>query len=228
MIINSETDEFGASAPVGNFSLPFDANPYEVKVISYSGSKWTSNVEVYNEIAGSWESIFNLSKYDTDYVKLGDPYVVNLPLSSVVRGNNSVRVFLGLNPSNSSSGSSHYKIIYSVIKNISSFSPISSSANGCIWTIEFEDSTTSTMSIPSDYSGSELCYYNSTISYDHAIFNNNDAIDYAIFILLSTLDLNSNGRVETKFSENDLTINSVEVEGIPFVWETEAQVRVWR
>ena len=28
--------------------------------------------------------------------------------------------------------------------------------------------------------------------------------------------------------ENDLTINSVEVEGIPFVWETEVQARVWR
>jgi hypothetical protein len=126
--------------------------------------------------------------------------------------------------SNLSAGSPYNKVIYSVIKNVSSFSPIVASARGCIWTIEFEDNTNSTMSLPANYSGNQNCSYTSS----RIAFNNNDAIDYAVFNLLSSLDLNSNGKVETKFEEQDLTINSIEVEGIPFVWETEAQVRVWK
>ena len=79
------------------------------------------------------------------------------------------------------------------------------------------------MVFPEDYSGTNNCSYTSS----GAVFNKNDAIDYAIFNLLSSLDLDSDGKIETKFSEQDLTINSIEVEGIPFVWETEAQVRIW-
>jgi len=116
------------------------------------------------------------------------------------------------------------KILYSLIKNASSYSQIVSSSVGCTWTIEFEDGTNSTITIPSDYAGSKECYF----TFDNLAYNNNDAIDNAIFNLFSDLDLDSDRRIETKFSENDLSVNSIEITGIPFTWETEVQVRIWR
>jgi len=224
LLIIAETEEFGASTPIGSFSLPSDATPYEIRVVSYSGSKWTSKVAVYNNITGTWENVFDLSEYNLPFTQLGDPYVINIPLNKVKPGNNLVNVSLGLAPNNFTAGSQYNKVIYSVLKNVSSYSPIVSSADGCIWTIEFEDLTNTTMKIPSDYNGTDTCSY----ALGKIVYNNNDAIDYAIYNLLLELDLNSNSRVETKFSNSDLTIDSLEVEGIPFVWETEVQARVWR
>src|SRR3989344_2878516 len=224
LIITAETEDFGNYISMGNFSVPADTIPYEVKVVSYSGSKWTDKAEVYDNSSGTWESVFNLSEYGKNYVDLGDPYVINIPINKINYGENSIRVSTGLSPSNSSGGSPYNKIIFSLIKDISSYSPIVSSANGCAWTIEFEDGTTSVMNVPSNYSGGESCYYTSS----NIAYNNNDAIDSAIFNLLSNLDLNSNNKIETKFSENDVSISSVEITGIPFTWETEVQVRVWR
>jgi len=223
LIVTAESEDFGDDS-IGNFSLLFDAVPYKAVAVSYSGSKWTSQVQVYNNVSNEWEIIFNLSDYGEKYTDLGDPYFVNIPVEKLKPGENSVKVLLGLRPANLTSGPEYNKIIYSVIKNLSGFSPILSSAEGCIWTIEFEDGTNSTMNIPEDYSGNDTCNYSS----ENFIYNNNDAIDYAIFKLLSSLDLNSNGKIERRFTEQDLTISSTEIEGIPFVWETEAQVRVWR
>jgi len=229
LLITSETEEFGDSESIGDFFIPNDTEIYEVKVISYSGSKWTSRVENYDFGLGGWSSFFDLGGYNSSFVSLGDPYVVNIPLERIFYGNNSVRVSIGLNTDNYSAGSENNKVIYSLVKDVSSFSPIVASAQGCNWNLEFEDGSNLELSIPSNYSGSDQCYYNSTIpDFSHAIFNNNDAIDYAIFNLLSDLDLNSNGKIETKFSDQDLTINSIEIEGIPFTWETEVQVRAWR
>jgi hypothetical protein len=224
LIITSETDAFGNQISEGSFEIPDDTSPHEARVISYSGSKWTDNVEVYNNFTGAWENTFNLSVYNLSYVNLGDPYAVNIPLDKIHNGINSVRVSTGLNSINSSGGSVYDKIIYSIVKGLSSYSPIVSSKEGCAWTIEFEDGTNATMNVPSNYSGTKQCYFTSS----NIAYNNNDAIDNAIFNLLSSLDLNSNRKLETKFSENDLTIDSVEVDGIPFTWETEVQARVWR
>ncbi len=224
LIITAESEEFDTTAPIGNFSLPFDATPHEVKVVSYSGSRWTSNVEVFNNNTFIWESVFNLSEYGDQYTELGDPYAINIPIDKVRQGENSLGVYLALGPGNLTDGSQYNKVIYSVIKNISSYSAIVASAEGCIWTIQFEDNTNSTMSFPTDYSGTDQCYYTS----ESVIYNNNDAINNAIYSLLLSLDLNSNQKIETKFSENDLTINSIEISGIPFTWETEVQARIWR
>ena len=224
LIITTETPEFGNLISEGSFIIPDDTSPYKIKVISYSGSKWTDKVEVYNNGTGIWESVFDLGIYNQNYVDLGDPYVVNIPLDKIKVGNNSIRVSTGLNSFNSSGGSIYDKVIYSLVKNISSYSSIVSSAEGCIWNITFEDDSNSLMVFPDDYSGTQNCFYTpEDISY-----NNNDALNVAIYNLLTSLDLNSNRKIETKFSENDLTINSIEVTGIPFTWETEVQARVWR
>lgn len=229
MVISAETPIFGASAPVGLVTIPDNSTPYEVGVISYSGAKWTSRVQVNNSVLGGWDTVYDLGNYNSTFLNLGDPYIVRIPIEKIIVGNNTINVSVGLGTNNYSAGSDENKIIYSVIKNLSSYSPVVPSAEGCNWTIEFEDSTVGMLEIPANYSGSDKCFYNSSISSvnDYAYFNKGDAIEYSIFLLLRDLDLNKNGRIETKFDENDLSVTSTEIAGIPFTWDTEVQVRVW-
>ena len=222
--ITSQTQDFGNEVTEGALYIPQDSEIAEVNLVSYSGARWTDNVYVYNNSNLSWEKVFSLSDYGNSYGGLGDAYIVNIPAGRLAKGNNSFKITTGISPLNSSGGSSADKAIYTFVKQVSGYSKISLSAKGCKWHIEFEDSTNTTLNIPANYSGSEECYYTS----QSIAYNSNDAIDNAIYSLLLSLDLNSNRRIETKFSEQDLNIGSVEVAGIPFVWESEVQARVWR
>ena len=47
-------------------------------------------------------------------------------------------------------------------------------------------------------------------------------------LLLEALDIDSDGRVETKFSGEEIILSSTETTGIPFTWDSEVQVRLWR
>ena len=226
MLIVSETNVFGNNISQGSFFIPNKTTVYEVQAISYSGSKWTSLVEINN--TGSWTTVFNLSEYNSSYIGLGDPYAVNIPSDLVKEGDNEVKVRMGLGEDSIDGGSKYNKIIYSILKNVSSYSPIRPVVNGCVWNIEFEDGSIKQIDVPENYTGTDDCYYNSTISdSSHANFDENDAIEYAIYLLLNSLDLNDNGKIETKFTEQDLSLTSIEIEGIPFTWETEVQSRVW-
>jgi hypothetical protein len=106
------------------------------------------------------------------------------------------------------------------------------SANGCIWHVEFEDSTNETRYFPSDYNGSDHCYFASDDYFfpgnNVLLANSQDAISVAILNLFEILDLNNNNRLETKFTDSDLDLSSVEIEGLPFTVSTEVQARTWR
>jgi hypothetical protein len=150
--------------------------------------------------------------------------VVNIPNDKISEGDNLVRVYTGLNPFDSYNGSKYNKIIYSVIKGLPQFSEVLANAEGCTWTIEFGDNTNETISFPTNYTGSKVCFFTST----NHIRPANDAINQAVYNLFESLDLDGDYRIETRFSEKDLMINSFEVEGIPFMTQAEIQVRVWR
>ena len=225
LIVSTETEIFGADH-LGEFNLPAGEEIYEANVVSYSGTKWTDDVRINNSVL-DWQAFFNLTNYATGgvhYIDLGDPYVVNIPLSMIEEGENQIRVNIGLNTLDSFEGSEYNKIIYSVTKNPPKYSGVRASAEGCIWTIEFDDGSSEILRIPEDYSGPETCGYTSS----NCNIDETDAINEAVFYLLETLDLNKDCRVESKFTENDLSINSFEVEGIPYMHSAEAQVRVWR
>ncbi|MBI2045134.1 VWA domain-containing protein [Candidatus Pacearchaeota archaeon] len=225
LVVFTETDIFNNPESQGSFYIPEDSTPYNGKVVSYSGAKWTSNVELYNQSSSTWKSFFNLGSYGLNFTNLGDPYMTEIPKSMIKTGNNTVRVFVGVSSSNYTAGSIYNKVIYSVIKEFSAYSPISPSADGCKWNIEFEDGSTIIMSVPSNYSGPDQCHYQSGNMFDPD--GSTDAIELAIFSLLRKLDLNSNGKIETKFSDNDLTLDTSEITGIPFSWDTEVQIRTW-
>lgn len=209
----------------GNFSVPAGSKVLETKVVSYSGPRWTDNVNINSN------PVYKLSNYGSDYTKLGDPYAINIPNSFVLPGNAYiVNVTTGTSPTNSTYGSRYNKIIYTLVGNTSSYSPIVGSAKGCIWTIGFDDGTYLTnLKIPEDYSGADNCYYNETAVSCGGVSceNSEDAIQIAVYKLLLLLDLNSNHKVDSKFTEQDLNIDFTEITGIPYAWSTEIQVRKW-
>ncbi len=204
------------NAASGSFSVSNDSTIVETKVISYSGPQWTNNVLI-NEIP-----IYELGDYGSEYVSLGDPYAINIP-NSFIQGNNIVNVSIGISPANYSVGTSSNKIIYTIAKDFLAYSSIASITEGCNWNIQFEDDSNLTISIPSAYSGANVCYYQENIQQ----YDGNDALQGAVYNLLRILDFNLNNKIDTKFSEQDMQIDFSEVTGIPFTWSTEVQVRTW-
>jgi len=223
----------------GNFSIPSGIQVIEATAISYSGPRWTDYAEINNI------EIYKLSDYGNNYLKLGDPYAIHIPNSLIQEegAENLVKVTTGVSPTNSSAGSQFNKIIYITKQNASSFTGtgVVSYAKGCIWHIEFEDGSIEEVKIPADYAEAENCYYNSTPSptghlcgipavaraCDDSLHVDADALQLAVFDLLQRLDLDVDGRVDTKFTEQDLQISSSEITGIPYIWSVEAQVRRW-
>jgi len=222
LIATSETSEFGNDISTGSFDIPQDSTPMQAIAVSYSGSRWTDKVTISNNV--SQVNIFNLSYYGSDYLGLGDPYFIYIPAEKISRGQNNVTITTGLSPANSSGGSSSDKVIFTIVKNVSGYSPIKPVASGCIWFIEFEDSTNTTIKVPGNYSGTNECYFTSG---PHT-YNENDAINYAVHDLLKNIDFDSDNRADSKFSEQDLVISENEVSGIPYPYNSEVQVRVWR
>ncbi|MFH0711688.1 MAG: vWA domain-containing protein [archaeon] len=217
LIITSE-QQFEDATEI-HFDIPEGSSILNTKVISYSGPKWTTTVDI------NGNSIYNLSKYGSNFIELGDPYAINIPISFVKDNQtNTITTLTGLSPQNSTEpGSEYNKIIYQIQKNSSSYSSICSYISGCTWNLEFEDGTNTTINIPSNYTGGIQCHYTSTTqNYDA-----NDALQQAVYKLLRILDLNQNNKIETKLSENSLQITPNEIEGIPFTWSTEVQIRIW-
>lgn len=200
----------------GTFSMPLQSTIAKTEVVSYSGARWTDKVKANGNI------VYDLAQYSKPYTELGDPYVINIP-NSLIIDNNIIELTTALSPTNSSPGSENNKIIYTVVKNASAYSKISPRSDGCNWNIQFEDDTNISIAIPMSYLGTENCYYQQQSQQ----FNENDATQNAIFELLQILDLNSNNKVDLKFTEQDLQIDLSEVTGIPYTWSTEIQARTW-
>jgi hypothetical protein len=215
----------------GNFSIPPSTELIEVLAISYSGPRWTDYAEI------NYTSVYNLSAYGGIYTRLGDPYAFHIP-NSLVQEENTVKITTGVSPLNSTSGSEHNKILYTVKQNVSSFSEVVAFARGCLWHIEFDDGSIEDINIPSGYNEipTQHCYYNSSNQPEQDCDGREcndgddpeaDAIQLAVFDLLELLDVNGNQKIDVKFTEQDLQIGSSEIVGIPYTYSTEAQVRRW-
>ncbi len=200
----------------GTFSIPANSSIIKATAISYSGPKWTATVEINNN------TIYNLTEYGWDYTALGDPYAIAIP-NSFISQNNFVKIARGTSPDNLTSGSINNKIIYTIVKNASSYAKVCSTASGCTWSIEFDDGTNSTIKSPTSYNGTETCSYRSSSQQ----FNENDAYQLAVYNLLKKLDLDSDNKVDIKFTEQSLNIAASELDGVPYLWSTEIQVRTW-
>ena len=199
-----------------SFSIPSESIPLSATAISYSGDQWTNKVILNNE------TIYNLNDYGSNYIDLGDPYAIKINAKKLLQNNS-----LSLTTASSSlneTPSTDNKVIYTISKNFSSFSPILATAQGCIWNLQFDDNTTLITNVPSTYTGLDQCYFPSSGGFTH---NSNDAFQVAAYNLLRQLDLNGNGMIDPTLSEQSLQIDVSQVNGIPYTWYTEVQVRTW-
>ncbi|MFH1521744.1 MAG: vWA domain-containing protein [archaeon] len=209
----------------GTFDIPENSTPLEANVISYSGPKWTSNVVL------NGNNVYNLSSYEMDFIKLGDPYSINLPLS-LIQNNNTIELGTGLSVSNTSTGSISNRIIYTISKELASYTSVSATADGCNWNIQFNDYNLTT-SIPTNYSGSTNCNYgdSSTGGIYCGIYSNcegaTDAAQIAVYNIFKLLDLDSDGKLDVDLSGDSLHVSTANIEGVPFLFSTEVQVRKW-
>ncbi len=222
--ITIESDIFNNNLSYGYFKVPDGINVTDAKVTSYSEEKWTEKVYLNNNLS------YNLKDYNVIYTDLGDPYIVQLPLKYIMFGNNLVNVTTGI-PDKSNGGSHSNKVIYTLGLNLFvNYSGVFASAKGCSWFIEFEDSTNTTLKIPQAYSGPFNCYYTNSkhdlqSSLGPAI---DDSMANSVFLLFKQLDPNDNGKLDVKFNINQINLDFISVEGIPFMWGPAlVEVRAW-
>ncbi|MBI4438970.1 VWA domain-containing protein [Candidatus Woesearchaeota archaeon] len=219
--ITFETDRFGNNISQGTLVIPPNLTVSSVKVTSYSGDRWTDNVTISN--SGTFD-VFSLAGWGNDYVALGDPFVVDVPVSYVTGGNNVLRVGAGVAPFNYSSGSMDDKAIYTLnIDTTTAYTASLTYAVGCAWTVFFEDNSSSVIRIPSYYNGSSMCYYS------NASYNGNDAVDVTVYSLLDKLDLDQDGLLDVVLSQDDLLLDTVTIKGVPSLWGPAVlEARLWQ
>lgn len=200
-----------------NFTLPQNVTLYEAYVVSYSGPRWTTRATI------NGNEFYNLNTYGQDYVLLGDPYAIYIP-KQLINATNTVTLQTGVSPSNISSGSASNKVVHTVVRNTTGYSPIAINAEGCTWLVDIEQGANVTFMTPQNYTGSNQCYYQAT----HFSFDQNDAIQSAVSQLFAALDFDGDYRIDVPLVQGDVQIGVNQITGIPFSWSTEVQVRLWR
>jgi len=215
--ITTETSRFNNNITQGTLTIPENISIIDAKVTSYSGSKWTDNLVV------NANQIYLLSDYGENYVGLGDPYAVQIPVNYLNQGSNDITISTGISPTNSTGGSKDNKAIYTLLLGgASSFTGVLSYALGCNWYLEFEDGTSSTLKVPSTYTGTSNCNHTGA---DYAA---NDAYNVAAYELFSQLDIDGDGRLEVNLVSQNVDVDSVLVSKVPSLWgPAVVEIRVW-
>jgi hypothetical protein len=202
-------------------ALPGGVRFLDAKMTSYSGAHWTDGVIV------NTEPVFNLSMFSADYSIVGDPFIVQIPTDLLIAGtNNTFNMRTGDNPNNMTNCSRNNSFIYLVgINSSTSRTNVLKWAEGCAWSIEFEDGTFLNTSIPHDYLGFKTCNYtNASIAY-----NASDAYDLSTYNILHELDFDQDGRVFVNLNAEDLEIVVTLVSQVPYLWgPSYLKVVIWR
>ncbi|MFH1237529.1 MAG: hypothetical protein V1648_03960 [Candidatus Aenigmatarchaeota archaeon] len=135
----------------GWFFIPGDTEVstevLDSKITSYSSYYWTDRLWVNSSSTPNqnWTRVYWLANYSSDYEKLGDPYIVQIPPNILTaNGNNSFKIGTGLRPTPLSGGkgaSPDDRVIYTLgIKGISltQYSDVFAKAKGSTVTIYYD------------------------------------------------------------------------------------------
>ena len=209
----------------GNCSFYFNISPkikvIEAKVSGYSSSKWFDFLFVNNI------TVHNLSSFNSDYSFLGDPFSLSFDPSLLNPGSfDNITIRTGIFSSNSTGCSDNSTFFYKGLLDATvSYSEVLETAEGCNWTVQYDDGFNGTFMVPPSYSGSNNCVYtNETL-----VYNQNDTYDDAMYRLLSQLDFDSDGRIFVNLKKNGLIIDAISVHKVPYPWGPAiAEVRVWQ
>lgn len=203
--ITLNTDQFNSCTKTITINPSFRI--LEGKVTSYSDEHWTALVKSNNNVS------YNLTEFGTNYINLGDPFIVNIPLKDLKRGDNTLEILTADTPQNFTGCSNNDSFIYTVAINVSTtFSPILEKADGCNWTVLQENNENFIVKIPQNYNGTKQCYY------ENATYDNNDVYDVAAYNLFSQLDVDNNGKIDVYLTEGDLNVEALVVSDVPSLW----------
>ncbi len=218
LIITGESPRFGISSCSPQYSFPSYLYPIDGRITSYSGRHWTDRLEVNNEL------VYDLSEFGDRYSYLGDPFMIGIP-HGLLTNNNYFELNTGDYPGDSRGCSPNNRLIYTASMQ-SSFrlDDIYADAEGCTWTVQMPDRT-ETFVIPSDYTGTNTCSYQSSgISY-----NSDDAWQALAYKMFSSFDTNDDGILNIDFEEQNLDFNMRFIDDIPYMWEPSVlEVVVWQ
>src|SRR3989344_5496265 len=207
--IGFETDRFGNSVSTGTLTIYANTSVSDAKVTSYSGTKWTDKLVI------NGATVYRLGDYGNDYTILGDPFAVNIPVSNINEGSNSITISTGLNITNSTGGSNDSRVIYTLLLNgFADYSSVVATADGCIWNVAFEDGSFLTISIPPASTETDPCSFTpSSIAYDA-----NDALDNSVFQLFSNLDIDKDRKLDVNINENNIDVSTLTISKVPSLW----------
>lgn len=220
--VTIQGNRFGNNESYGNLFLPNYVILSELEATSYSAAMWTDNVTVDNNVAFS--NVFDLKRFGSNYIGLGDPFIVNIPVSTIVYGtNNTIWVRTATNPTNKSSGSEANRLLYTVrIKNTVGYSGVYPYSVGCNWSINFDDGSEESILVPSNYAGDKICYFT------NATFNQSDAINWATYTLFQQLDFDGDGNLAVKIGDEHVEFDTVAIAAVPSMWGPSIiEARIW-
>jgi hypothetical protein len=215
--LSFETERFGNNITTGTLTTPENTTIFDARVTSYSSDKWTDKLIV------NGNTVYSLSYYNTNYSLLGDPYIVEIPAENINTGDNSLTISTGTSPTNSTGGSGDDRAIYTLLVNgFTDYTTVVAKSEGCNWIVKFEDNSTSTITVPDTYTGGNSC------NYENGDYEPDDAMDIATYNLFSNLDIDKDGLLDIKISEENFDIEDLTVTKVPSLWgPVIVEVRVW-
>ncbi len=227
----TETTQFNSCN--SSIYIPANIEVQDAYVTSYSGSHWTKEVLVNNNV------VFNLTKWGPDYLLLGDPFVIQIPSVNLIPGvNNTISLNVGDSPSNTSACSNNNTLIYTALIDTSTERTDALEFSlGCNWTIETSSGTTFNLMMPLTAPVNKTCYYTSNYVNNYSFYPNatqydillNDVYDVAVYNLLKQLDYENTGKIFFDLTENDLEIILTATDRVAYMWGPSLMnIEVWK
>jgi len=98
----------------GWYDISPDVKVVDAKMTSYSAEFWTDRLKVNSSATSDWTRVFWLGDFGNNYLILGDPYIVHIPVDLITAGKNSVCVGSGFNVTNATGGSPNSRLLYTM------------------------------------------------------------------------------------------------------------------
>ena len=227
----TETQQFnGCNASV---YIPPNIEIQDAYVTSYSGSHWTKQLLV-NGI-----TVFNLTKWGSQYLLLGDPFEIQIPSVILQPGiNNTFIMSVGDSPTNNSNCSNNNTLIYTALISASTErTDALPNQVGCNWTIESTTGSMLNILIPSSAPVNKTCYYTSMYKTNASFYPNayryelqmNDVYDVTVYNLLKQLDYANSGKIFFDLTQNDLQIILSTTGSVAYMWGPSLMnIEVWQ
>ena len=220
-----------------HINIPSQIRIGELFGLTYSGDLWNSLLHVNNSIDHT--TIYNLTTFAENFTFQGDPFAVgtqgNIFNPDLIGNEFTYQTIISDKPQYEvDKCSKNNSIVYSGYVQLGAeFSDILPKAEGCNWTVEYDQEHCLNfcsypfynITVPSDYYGSKHCRYTFVnVSYDLE-----DAYDHATYKLLRKIDFDTDNRTYFHLGDSDLEIISTLVDQIPYLWgPLLLQVSVWQ